>query len=264
MLLYARLAWRITAQICYNLSQMNTLVSDKAVGLDKKHILLVEDEASIRGMLRMALETAGFQVSEADDVSVAERLLADRFPDIILLDWMLPATSGIEFTRKLKKSRLTQNIPIIMLTAKAEEDSKVKGLESGVDDYVIKPFSPRELIARIRAVLRRGPLELPDGTRTMGELVLNTDSQRVTIAGENIPLGPLEYRLLAFFIGHQDRVYSRDELLTQVWGGDAYIDERTVDVHIRRLRKRIEAKNYDRYIQTIHGVGYRFSEKVTD
>ncbi len=228
----------------------------------KKRILIVEDEEPIRTMLRFALESADFDVIEAEDTREAKRLLGEKLPDLILLDWMLPSMSGVEFTRQLKKDRILMNIPIIMLTAKAEEDNKVKGLESGVDDYIIKPFSPRELIARIRAVLRRGPIELPNGTITVGDLTIDSLSQRVTIAEEPVHLGPLEYRLLLFFVTHQDRVYSRDELLTHVWGGDAYLDERTVDVHIRRLRKRITIKGHERLIQTIHGSGYRFSQNV--
>lgn len=226
----------------------------------KQWILVVEDEEAIRQMLLMSLETAGFGVLLAEDALVAKNMLADKLPDLILLDWMLPNMSGVEFTCSLKKNKLTANIPIIMLTARAEEDNKVRGLESGVDDYVIKPFSPRELIARIRAVLRRGPVELPDGKITVGALTLDRHSQQVSIAETHIHLGPVEYRLLSFFMTHQNRVYSRDELLTHVWGGDAYLDERTVDVHIRRLRKRLSINGYARLIQTIHGSGYLFSE----
>lgn len=230
----------------------------------KKQILVVEDEESIRAMVRMALEMAGFDVLEAEDVKQAKRLLFDRPPCLILLDWMLPTMSGVEFTRVLKKDKITRHIPIIMLTAKAEEENKIKGLEAGVDDYVIKPFSPRELVARIRAVLRRGPLASPEGKINIRALCVDTDSQRVTISGGVIKLGPLEYRLLHFFVTHADRVYSRDELLNFVWGGDAYVDERTVDVHIRRLRKRLAVDGHDTLIQTVHGSGYRFSEKAGD
>ncbi len=230
----------------------------------KKQILVVEDEESIRTMVRMALEMADFDVLEAEDTKQAQRLLGDRLPDLMLLDWMLPNMSGIEFTRTLKKNKITRQIPIIMLTAKAEEENKIRGLEAGVDDYVIKPFSPRELIARIRAVMRRGPLGSPDGTVSYRDMVVDTASQRVSIAGNPIKLGPLEYRLLHFFVTHPDRVYTRDELLTHVWGGGAFLDERTVDVHIRRLRKRIAVDGHERLIQTIHGSGYRFSEKEND
>ena len=229
-----------------------------------KRILIVEDEQAIRGMIRLALETANFVVEEAEDTTEAKRVMANQLPDLILLDWMLPAMSGIEFTKRLKQDPLTRGIPIIMLTAKAEEENKVIGLESGVDDYVIKPFSPRELIARIRAVLRRGPLESPDGTIEAKELVVDTRSQRASIGDKPLKLGPLEYRLLCFFMTHQDRVYSRDQLLTHVWGGDAYLDDRTVDVLVRRLRKQLSPHGYDKWIQTIHGSGYRFSERVDD
>lgn len=230
----------------------------------QKHILIVEDEQAIREMLRYALESADFAVDEAEDTRQAMHLMANRLPDLILLDWMLPAKSGVDFTKQLKQNKLTMNIPIIMLTAKAEEENKIIGLEAGADDYVIKPFSPRELTARIRAVLRRGPLEHPDGTITLKDLVIDTASQRVSIEGEPIKLGPLEYRLLCFFITHKERVYNRDELLTHVWGGDAYLDERTVDVLVRRLRKQLTPHGYDSLIQTIHGSGYRFSEDRHD
>ncbi|MCH9769990.1 MAG: phosphate regulon transcriptional regulator PhoB [Gammaproteobacteria bacterium] len=230
----------------------------------EKCILIVEDEPAIRAMLCYALEPAGFSVQEAGDVSVAEILIAEKIPDLILLDWMLPQQSGIEFTKHLKQKRLTENIPIIMLTAKAEEENKVLGLEVGADDYIVKPFSPRELIARIHAVLRRGPLEHPDGTIRFDGLSIDTRSQRVSIDDQPLKLNPLEYRLLCFLLSHQDRVYTRDALLTHVWGGDSYIDERTVDVHVRRLRKRLEASGYSQFVQTVHGTGYRFSRQSND
>lgn len=224
-------------------------------------ILIVEDEQPIRAMLRIALEKQ-FQVQEAADAMQAEKwILSHQLPDLILLDWMLPKMSGVAFTKRLKQNRLTQNIPIIMLTAKAEESDKVTGLETGVDDFVVKPFSPRELIARVQAVLRRGPLKQPDNVMIIRELMIDLNSQRVSIADQNLKLGPLEYKLLCFFVTHPDRVYSRDELLSHVWGNDTFIDERTVDVHIRRLRKRLKLGDHDRLIQTIHGSGYRFSEK---
>lgn len=223
-------------------------------------ILIVEDEAPIRAMIRYALEMEQFAVLEARDAIEAQRVISQKIPDLILLDWMLPEMSGVIYAKQLKQDKLTRNIPIIMLTARAEEDNKVRGFEAGVDDYVIKPFSPRELIARIRAVLRRGLLPEADGFFEVGDLIIDTRSQRVKIGDINIKVGPLEYRLLCFFIKHQDRVYTRDELLTHVWGGDAYVDERTVDVHIRRLRNRLKPGNHDRFIQTIHGSGYRFSQ----
>lgn len=228
----------------------------------KHTILVVEDEVPIRTMIRYALEKAGFIVKEAEDTAHAEQVIAQHCPDLLLLDWMLPHLSGIEFTRRLKKNISTQHIPIILLTAKAEEDNKVAGLESGADDYVVKPFSPRELVARIRAVLRRGSAAQEDSdTLQIRDLVINIKSQRCLLDGKPLRLGPLEYRLLCFFLRHPDRVYSRDELLSYVWGEHAYIDERTVDVHIRRLRRNLTHKNHHKLIQTVHGSGYRFSEK---
>lgn len=230
----------------------------------KQTILVVEDEIPIRTMIRYALEKAGFLVKEAGDAVVAEELIAQQRPDLILLDWMLPKMSGIEFTCRLKKNSSTNTIPIILLTAKAEEDNKVMGLESGADDYVVKPFSPRELVARIKAVLRRGtPIE-EESLLTVRELVVDTRSQRCTIGDKAVKLGPLEFRLLCFFMRHRDRVYSRDELLSYVWGEHAYIDERTVDVHIRRLRRNLAIGDHNKLIQTVHGSGYRFSEKEND
>lgn len=229
--------------------------------MDNPCILVIEDEAPIRTMVRYALEMDHFTVLEAEDAKQAEVVIADAKPHLILLDWMLPKMSGIEFTKRLKQQPHTRNIPIIMLTAKADEQNKVLGLEIGADDYVIKPFSPKELIARIRAVLRRGTADNFSGRLTVRELDVDTASQRVTIAGQPIKLGPLEYRLLCFFIMHPDRVYSRSELLASVWNNDAYVDERTVDVHIRRLRKQLSTHEHDTLVQTVHGSGYRFSEK---
>lgn len=232
----------------------------------KNTILVVEDEVPIRTMIRYALEKAGFIVKEAGDATTAEKSIAEQRPNLILLDWMLPHLSGIDFTKRLKKANHTREIPIILLTAKAEEDNKVTGLESGADDYVIKPFSPRELVARIRAVLRRGGVKEDDadGLLTVKDLIIDTKSQRCSILGKSVKLGPLEFRLLCFFMRHRDRVYSRDELLSYVWGEHAYIDERTVDVHIRRLRRNLSHGSHDKLIQTVHGSGYRFSEKEND
>jgi two-component system phosphate regulon response regulator PhoB len=225
----------------------------------KTQVLLVEDEEPIRQMLKMALTAADFQVIEAKSVKHARRHVSLGLPDLFLLDWMLPDISGVEYTRELKRDRLTKNIPIILLTARATEENKVKGLEAGADDYIVKPFSPRELVARIHAVLRRGPLKDPTGVIQVDGLVVDTEAELVTADGEPVKLGPLEYRLLAFFAMHQERVYSRDDLLSHVWGVSAYLDQRTVDVHIRRLRKRLAPYGYDRLLQTIHGSGYRFS-----
>ncbi len=229
--------------------------------MPKKSVLIVDDEQSIRNMLRYALQIAGFEVVEAEDTSSAKKQIHLSTPNIILLDWMLPGMSGIDFAKALKSDKATSDIPIILLTAKAEEDSKVEGLNTGADDYVIKPFSPRELIARIHAVLRRGPLEHPDGTVKVRDLTVHMDQHRIEYRGDVIKFGPLEYRLLCFFITHQNRVYSRDQLLSHVWGNDAYLDERTVDVHIRRLRKRLSTCGYDDLVETVHGIGYRFTDK---
>jgi two-component system phosphate regulon response regulator PhoB len=228
-----------------------------------KTILIVDDESSIRDMLRVALEMADYNCLEAGDAQQAHSLIVDQKPDLILLDWMLPGTSGIELARRLKRDDVTAHIPIIMLTAKGEEDNKVQGLEVGADDYITKPFSPRELCARLKAVLRRtdglgegGPIEVEG-------LMLDPVSHRVTINDEPVQMGPTEYRLLEFFLTHQERVYSRSQLLDHVWGGNVYVEERTVDVHIRRLRKALQLDDHDRFVQTVRGSGYRFSIKVS-
>lgn len=226
----------------------------------KTQVLLVEDEEPIRQMLTMALTAADFEVIEAKNVRQARRQVALALPDLFLLDWMLPDISGVEYTRELRRDRLTKDTPIILLTARATEENKVKGLEAGADDYVVKPFSPRELIARIHAVLRRGPLKNIDGIIQVQGLSIDTEAKQVSVEGDSIKLGPLEYRLIVFFATHQGRVYSRDELLSHVWGVSAYLDQRTVDVHIRRLRKRLAPYGYDRFLHTIHGSGYRFSQ----
>lgn len=231
----------------------------------KKLILVVEDEQAIRHMIRLALETADFVVKEAEDAKQAAIIIAEQPPDLIILDWMLPALSGVDFTKRLKQDKLTLSIPIIMLTAKAEEDNKVIGLEAGADDYMVKPFSPRELVARIRAVLRRGPVENTDGVIVIGKLLIDAAAHEVRINDTPVKLGPLEYRLLLFFATHRNRVYSRDELLSYVWGRDAYLDERTVDVLIRRLRRQLRPHcRFDQAIQTIHGSGYRFTEMAEE
>ena len=229
--------------------------------MDNKHILVVEDEAPIRDMLRFALQRAQFLVSEAGDAQAARLRMAEARPDLILMDWMLPGVSGIELSRELKGNALTKDIPIIMLTARAEEEDKVRGLNLGCDDYVAKPFSLPELVARIKAVLRRS---LPGGLEeklTVSGLEVDAASQRVTAKGEPVRLGPTEYRLLQFFLSHPDRVYTREQVLDRVWGQNVYVEERTVDVHIRRLRKALAPFGYDALIQTVRGSGYRFSEK---
>jgi two-component system phosphate regulon response regulator PhoB len=227
-----------------------------------KQILIVEDEQPIREMIAFGLRRSGFEVREAADVSSARASIADRRPDLVLIDWMLPDMSGLELTRALKRDKETQDVPVIMLTARAEEQDKVIGLDSGADDYVTKPFSPRELLARINAVLRRSANGNGDELIQVEGLVLDAAGHRVTVGDRTVQLGPTEYRLLSFFMTHAERVYSRAQLLDRVWGGNVYVEERTVDVHIRRLRKALEAFNYDRFIQTVRGSGYRFSTRA--
>src|ERR1700676_4168327 len=226
-----------------------------------KQVLIVEDERPIREMIAFGLKRAGFDVREAEDCRAARGALADRRPDLVLIDWMLPDMSGLELTRALKRDRETRELPIIMLTARAEEGDKVSGLEGGADDYVTKPFSPRELIARINAVLRRTTAATPDEVVAAGGLLLDSAGHRVTVGDATVLLGPTEYRLLSFFMTHPERVYTRGQLLDRVWGGNVYVEERTVDVHIRRLRKALEDFGYDRLVQTVRGAGYRFSAR---
>lgn len=223
-----------------------------------KTVLIVDDEPAIREMIAVALEMADYECLEAADALEAHALIIDRQPDIILLDWMLPGTSGIELARRLKKEDTTADIPIIMLTAKVEEDNKIRGLEVGADDYITKPFSPRELVARLKAVLRRATPPGIDSPIEVNGLTLDPSSHRVTSNDDSLNIGPTEYRLLQFFMTHQERVYTRSQLLDQVWGGNVYVEERTVDVHIRRLRIAL-GKQHDHLIQTVRGAGYRFS-----
>lgn len=225
-------------------------------------ILLVEDEDAIREMIASALQRVGFGVAEAGDTAQAEQALKQVSPCLIILDWMLPGVSGLEFARRLKRQDDTRDIPVIMLTARCEENDRMTGFEAGVDDYVGKPFSVRELIARVKAVLKRAqpvgdemPLEL-DGLR------LDPASHRVTGHGEPVKMGPTEFRMLHFFMGNQERVFTRSQLLDRVWGSDVYVEERTVDVHIRRLRKALSDHGFDKFIQTVHGTGYRFSRQL--
>ncbi len=226
----------------------------------KYDILLIEDELAIRDMLGFSLRRSGLNLRMAGDVRDAEDQIAEKLPDLVLLDWMLPGQSGIDFARRLKKGEYTRELPIIMLTARGEENDKVGGLEAGVDDYITKPFSPRELVARIQAVLRR---VRPDtgmaGPLTVGELTLDPESHRVVAHGEMVELGPTEFRLLSFFMAHLERVYSREQLLDLVWGRNTYVEERTVDVHILRLRKALAPYGCDNLVQTVRGTGYRFS-----
>ena len=227
-----------------------------------KRILVVEDEPAIREMLGFSLTKAGFSFEEAGDAEQALLAIAARPPDLVLLDWMLPGISGVDLARRLRSEELTAALPIIMLTARSEENDRVRGLEIGADDYVAKPFSPRELIARIQAVLRRTQPEVDEESIDIGGLTLNPVDHRVQAGNEDIELAPTEFRLLSFFMHHPDRVYSREQLLDRVWGRGIYVEERTVDVHIRRLRKALAVRGYDRFIQTVRGAGYRFSSKA--
>ena len=230
--------------------------------MPKHTILVVDDEQSIRDMLAISLDAAGYNVLQAEGAREAHALIIDRHPDLVLLDWMMPGTTGLELLRRLKRDEMTEKLPVIMLTAKAEETSKISGLDSGADDYIAKPFSPRELVSRVKAVLRRvGREELKDPI-AVGELLFDPLGHRVSISGKPINVGPTEYRLLQFFLTHQERVYSRDQILDHVWGGNVYLDERTVDVHIRRLRKAISVAGHDNYVQTVRGSGYRFSTQL--
>ncbi|ARU58758.1 MAG: phosphate regulon transcriptional regulator PhoB [Pseudomonadales bacterium] len=229
--------------------------------MSDKTVLIVDDEASIREMIAVALEMADYNCLEAGDALEAHSMIVDKKPDLILLDWMLPGSSGIELARRLKREESTSEIPVIMLTAKAEEDNKVQGLEVGADDYITKPFSPRELVARLKAVLRRTTPQGVESAIEIDGLKLDPVCHRVTADGESLNMGPTEYRLLQFFMTHQDRVYTRSQLLDQVWGGNVYVEERTVDVHIRRLRKAL-GSDYEQLIQTVRGAGYRFSTKA--
>ena len=225
--------------------------------MTQKKVLVVEDERPIREMLAFNLGRAGFDVRGAASGREARAAIADGCPDVIVMDWMLPDVSGLELTRQLKRDVLTKEIPVIMLTARAAEDDRVAGLEGGADDYVVKPFSQRELLARIRAVLRRGTVAEGEWV-SAGALTLDAGRHQVSVGKEEVALGPTEYRLLEFFMTHPDRVYSRAQLLDRVWGGNVYVEERTVDVHIRRLRKALTPSGQDRLIRTVRGSGYRF------
>ena len=229
----------------------------------QKRILIVDDEPAIREMVAFALRKAEFEPAQAGDAREAQASIADRIPDLILLDWMLPGTSGLELARRWRREAQTREIPIIMLTARGEENDRVGGLEAGVDDYVVKPFSARELLARIRAVMRRSHEDDADGSVAVGALRIDGIAPRVfaNVDGLDTPvaIGPTEYRLLHFFMTHPERVYSRAQLLDHVWGGSVYVEERTVDVHIRRLRKTLEPTALDDMVQTVRGAGYRFS-----
>lgn len=222
-------------------------------------ILVVEDEPAIQELVSYNLELAGHRALRADNAEQALDMVRTELPDLVVLDWMLPGMSGIEFARVLRADRRTQSVPVIMLTARAEEKDKLSGLETGADDYLTKPFSPRELNARVKAVLRRRAPQATDDAVEVDSLRLDPASHRVTGSGTTIALGPTEFRLLHFLMTHAERVYSRTQLLDQVWGDHVFVAERTVDVHIRRLRKALEATGHDRLIQTVRSAGYRFS-----
>lgn len=222
-------------------------------------ILLVEDEPAIQELIAANLTRAGHHVLWAGDAETGQRIVRDALPDLILLDWMLPGMSGVEFAKRLRSEERTRSIPLIMLTARGEEQDKVAGLEAGADDYVTKPFSPRELVARIKAVLRRRAPETTEDAVEIGGLRLDPATHRLTADGKPVNLGPTEFRLLHFLMTHPERVHSRAQLLDQVWGDHVFVEERTVDVHIRRLRSALEPSNHDGLVQTVRGSGYRLS-----
>lgn len=226
-------------------------------------ILIVDDEAPIREMIHTALDLAGFDCIEAEDARTAHAMIVDQRPALILLDWMMPGNmSGMELCRRLKKDESLSEIPVIMLTARGEEDHKVQGLDAGADDYMTKPFSTRELVSRIKAVLRRASALNAERSIHAEGLTLDPVSQRISVGEYTVEMGPTEYRLLAFFMTHPERAYTRTQMLDQVWGGNVYVEDRTIDVHIRRLRKVLEPHGFDRFIQTVRGTGYRFSTRI--
>lgn len=229
--------------------------------MTSKTVLIVDDEAAIREMIAVALQMAGYRCLEASNAQSAHAIVVDHQPDIILLDWMMPDVSGIELARRLKRETAYADIPIIMLTARSEEDNKIQGLEAGADDYITKPFSPRELIARLKAVLRRTATAGIDEPIEIEGLRLDPSSHRVSSGDTELEFGPTEFRLLQFFMTHPERAYTRSQLLDHVWGGNVYVEERTVDVHIRRLRLALGTQ-HEHLVQTVRGTGYRFSTKV--
>ncbi|WP_031430874.1 phosphate regulon transcriptional regulator PhoB [Methylomicrobium agile] len=227
--------------------------------MTKSTILVVEDEEAIRAMLLLVLEKAGFTAYAAGDAREAQAVLDQTPVDLILLDWMLPGISGAEWGRRLRKETAYQDLPIILLTARGEEEDKVRGFDVGVDDYMTKPFSPKELIARIRAVLRRSGKLSDAGQIVLGDMMLDAEQHRLSIGERQLEVSPTEFRLIQFFMTHPDKVYTRTQLLDQVWGRSVYIEERTVDVHIRRLRKILAEYGREELLQTVRGFGYRFS-----
>ena len=221
----------------------------------------MEDEPAIREMIDSALLLAGFRTALAGDASEAEAEIRGAPPHLILLDWMLPGVSGVEFARRLRRREATRKTPIIMLTARCEEQERLQAFEAGIDDYVAKPFSLRELLARIKAVLRRSAVSDEEAPIEAGGLRLDPVSHRVSSRGRPVKVGPTEFRMLHFFMGHQERVFTRSQLLDRVWGPHVYVEERTVDVHIRRLRKALTPHGHEHFVQTVHGTGYRFSQE---
>ena len=226
------------------------------------NILLVEDEPAIQELIAVNLTRAGHNVVRVADAESAQRLVREALPDLIVLDWMLPGMSGVELARRLRADERTRATPIIMLTARGEEADKVTGLETGADDYITKPFSPRELVARIKAVLRRRAPQVTDDPVELGGLCIDPGAHRVRAGEQSLSLGPTEFRLLHFLMTHPERVHSRTQLLDQVWGDHVFVEERTVDVHIRRLRSALEGSGHDGLIQTVRGSGYRFSTRI--
>lgn len=228
--------------------------------MSSKTVLVVEDDHDIRDMLVFSLQRAGYSVVETEDAEQAIDKLGAILPEIMLVDWMLPGMDGPEFIKRIRRDELTQNIPVIMLTARGEEADKLKGFETGADDYVTKPFSPKELLARMKALLRRSGTDDSE-TLQVRDMMLDIKAHRLSIGSDSVQVGPTEFKLLEFFMKHQDRVYSREQLLDLVWGRNVYVEERTVDVHILRLRKLLAPFNYDKLVQTVRGAGYRFSVK---
>jgi two-component system, OmpR family, phosphate regulon response regulator PhoB len=227
--------------------------------MSNNSILIVEDESAIRDMLTFILQQAEFSTIATGDCESAQKILADQSPDLILLDWMLPGISGVEWARRLKKDPSYMDLPIILLTARGEEEDKVRGLEIGADDYLTKPFSPKELVARVRALLRRTGTLRGVSQIVLGDLTLDTAQHRLSIGSKQLDVSPTEFKLMHFFMTHPDKVFSRTQLLDQIWGRSVYIEERTVDVHIRRLRKILSDFDREDLLQTVRGFGYRFS-----
>ena len=226
------------------------------------NILLVEDEPASQELIAFNLNQSGHHVLRAASAEAAMTLVKNALPDLVLLDWMLPGQSGIEFAKKLRADERTRAVPIIMLTARSDEQDKITGLETGADDYITKPFSPRELQARIKAVLRRRAPQMTDDAVEVRGLKLDPGTHRVYAGDQPLDLGPTEFRLLHFFMTHPERVHSRAQLLDQVWGDHVFVEERTVDVHIRRLRSALEGSGHDSLVQTVRGTGYRFSAQA--